>query len=89
MDMNKAQDLATFIEEEMSEAADLYHEYSGRGMRGRTTVGIKTTAHPGDVQQAIDDAIYDAEGYDDDRAYELECLRDFSYDNLGLGWVLY
>ena len=49
MELNDAQDLIDILQGEGYEA-ELYENYSGRGMYGNTTIGVTTDARPHTIE---------------------------------------
>lgn len=75
----------------------IYGDYSGRGMYGKTTTGIQTD-DVGKFLEAvgqafvdmISDATLDGENYDMTMAEDLqETLSDYKQDSLGMGYIIY
>ena len=76
MDRSAAIDLMNFLQEEGYEA-DLYDDYSGRGMFGSETTGVTTDARP-DSMDKMEEAMEEA---------EIDpCFRK---DNMGLDYIYY
>lgn len=75
----------------------IYEDYSGRGMYGKTTYGIQCD----DVKDFLDavgeyffemilDAKDEGDDYDTEMAKELkDALSNYQYDSLGMGYIVY
>lgn len=75
---------------------EIYEEYSGRGMYGKTTTAVtcdNVSQFMESVGEAFMDMIYEAAGDDDyntEKAEELaKVLYNLQQDNLGMGVVIY
>ena len=75
----------------------IYEDYSGRGMYGKTTTAIQCDNiqdFMGAVGEAfmnmISDASFEGEEYDMSQAEELQkVLSNYSQDSLGMGYIIY
>ena len=75
MDVNNAKELVKILQDKGWEA-ELYENYSGRGMYGKTTTGVTTDARPNTM-----DALSEQGG-------ELEDW-DYRTDSMGLDYIYY
>ncbi len=76
MDRNAAIDLKDFLQEEGYEA-DLYDDYSGRGMYGNETTGVTTDASPAAMEEMKE------------QMEEVEIDPFFCKDSMGLDYIYY
>lgn len=76
MQKNTAIDLMDFLQSEGFDA-ELYEDYSGRGMYGRTTTGITTNASFGEMESMEEEM--ELAGID----------PSFSKDSMGLDYIYY
>lgn len=76
MQLHEAIELVEFLESEGYDA-ELYEDYSGRGMYGNTTTGVTTDARPQSME-AMEEAMEEA-----------EIDPSFRKDNMGLDYIYY
>jgi len=72
----QAQKLMNFLQDNGYEA-NLYENYSGRYMYGRTTTGVTTDANPGAIE------------YMEEDMKNADIDSDFSRDSMGLDYIYY
>lgn len=65
---------------------EIYEEYSGRGMFGKTTTGVKIENQE-DFFNIIADILED--GDDEEREEVAKAMRKLKWDSLGLGLIFY
>ena len=63
---------------------EIYEDYSGRGMYGRTTTGIKSDSS---ITSLLADVMEKAD--EDEREMVADAMRSMRSDNLGLGMIYY
>ncbi len=76
MQTYKAIELVNFLEAKGYDA-ELYEDYSGRGMYGNTTTGVTTDASPNSMENLEEDM------------EEAEIDPSFRRDNMGLDYIYY
>lgn len=76
MQFEAAIDLKDFLQDQGYDA-ELYEDYSGRGMFGRTTTGVTSDATPYDVNEMQEDM------------EEAEIDPAFRKDSMGLDYIYY
>ena len=70
---------------ECHEDFKLYEEYSGRGMYGTKTTGVKC----GSIAHVLEATIENADAFLDEEGYPLFEYLDLKWDSLGLGYIVY
>lgn len=65
---------------------EIYDEYSGRGMFGKTTTGVQVE-NSGDFFSIIADILED--GTDEEREEVAKAMRKLQWDNMGTNMIFY
>ena len=83
MTKDQAGSLDTLLSEKGFES-EVKDDYSGRGMYGKTTYAVDTSASPKEAIDSINNALKeDPEGWD------LPKVENLEWDSLGLNYVIY
>lgn len=76
MELEQATEVMHFLQDAGYEA-ELYENYSGRAMYGKTTTGVTTDANPGTMESL------------EDEMEECEIETGFRHDSMGLDFIYY